>query len=219
MSAAEPTRLKLSARVVNRNQELVGQLREVVVERQSRRIAGLLIISDEVAPREIFVLVGQVEHFSPEQIALNLSDEEFVALPDAYQQLFVAADQDLDEEIAAAEAPTASANIPDPAEQPVPTALPGIALTPNLLIPIAVERSIMDDEQLALRDGMQLLTGDGAEIGQLTALLIDTNARVTDLILNDHPSDLVDYQLVDHAEDNNNLLILRPNDPTAPARA
>ncbi len=204
--------LSLAARVVNRDQEPIGHLHEVVVERESQRIAGLHIISDEIAPRELFVMIGQVAAFTTDEITLALTDEEFVALPDARQQIFVTPEQDLDEEIADAEADTASPSTPDPDEHPVLSELPGIALTPNLLIPIAVERSIMDEAQIALRHGMRLLTGDGEEIGYLGGILVDPEARLQALVLNNLDADTVDAHLIGAIDDDANELFLLPND-------
>jgi sporulation protein YlmC with PRC-barrel domain len=208
MSGEAELRLSLAARVVNREGEPIGRLNEVVVEIESRRIAGFHIMSDEVVPRELFVMAGQVAEFDAEQLTLDLSDEEFVALPDARQQLFVAPDQDLDAEIADAESGNASAGRPDPDERPVPTGLPGIALTANLLIPMAIERSIMDDEQIALRDGMRILSGDGEEIGNLGGVVIDHEARLLALALGDESGETIDYRLIGTIDDDANELAL-----------
>lgn len=215
MSGEAELRLSLAARVVNREGEPVGRLNEVVVEIESRRIAGFHIMSDEVVPRELFVMAGQVAQFDAEQLTLDLSDEEFVALPEARQQLFVAPDQDLDEEIADAESGHASAAKPDPDERPVPTGLPGIALTANLLIPMAVERSIMDENQIALRDGMRILSGDGEEIGHLGGVVIDDEARLVALALGDEAGDLIDYRLIGSIDDDANELALLTDEQIA----
>lgn len=208
MSGEAEQRLRLAARVVNRQGEAIGRLNEVVVEIESRRLAGFHIVSDEAAPRELFVMVGQVAEFTPEQLTLDLSDDEFVALPDARQHLFVAPDQDLDEEIADAESGHASAATPDPDERPVPTALPGIALTANMLIPLEVERAIMDDGQIALRDGMRILTAAGEEVGQLGGVVVDGEARLLALLLGDEAGDLIDYNLIEAIDDDANELTL-----------
>lgn len=215
MSGAAELRLSLAARVVNRAGEPVGRLNEVVIEIASRQVVGFHIISDEVVPRELFVMVGQIAAFDAAQLTLDLADEEFVALPEARQQLFVAPDQDLDEEIADAESSGASADHPDPDERPVPTSLPGIALTANLLIPMAVERSIMDDEQIALRDGMRILSGDGEEIGHLGGLVIDGEARLVALALGDEAGDTIDYHLIDAIDDDANELALLTDEQIA----
>lgn len=208
MSGEAELRLSLAARVVNREGEPIGRLNEVVVEIESRRVAGFHIMSDEVVPRELFVMAGQVAQFDAEQLTLDLSDEEFVALPEARQQLFVAPDQDLDAELADAESADASAINPDPDERPVPTGLPGIALTANLLIPMAVERSIMDDEQIALRDGMRILSGDGEEIGHLGGVVVDGEARLLALALGDESGETIDHRLIGAIDDDANELTL-----------
>ncbi len=208
MSEQAELRLSLAARVVNREGEAIGQLNEIVVELASRRIAGFHIVSDEAAPRELFVMVGQVTEFASDQLTLDLSDEEFVALPDARQHLFIAPDQDIEEEIADAESGHASAATPDPDERPVPTGLPGIALTANMLIPMEIERSIMDEDQVALRDGMRIIAADGEEIGQLGGVVVDKEARLLSIILNDERGDTIDYNLIEAVDDDTNELIL-----------
>lgn len=208
MSEEAELRLSLAARVVNREGEAIGQLNEIVVELASRRIAGFHIVSDEVVPRELFVMVGQVSEFDSDQLTLGLSDEEFVALPDARQHLFVAPDQDLEEEVADAESGHADAATPDPDERPVPTGLPGIALTPNMLIPMEIERSIMDEDQVALREGMRIIAADGEEIGQLGGVVVDKEARLMSIVLNDERGGTIDYSLIEAVDDDTNELIL-----------
>ncbi|HEY8598635.1 MAG TPA: hypothetical protein VIL85_09405 [Thermomicrobiales bacterium] len=208
MSEEAELRLSLAARVVNREGAAIGQLNEIVVELASRRIAGFHIVSDEVVPRELFVMVGQVSEFDADQLTLGLSDEEFVALPDARQHLFIAPGQDLDAEIADAESGHASAAKPDPDERPVPTGLPGIALTPNMLIPMEIERSIMDDDQIALRAGMRIIAADGEEIGRLGGVVVDKEARLIGIALSDERGDTIDYSLIEAIDDDSNELIL-----------
>ena len=208
MSEEAELRLSLAARVVNREGEAIGQLNEIVVELASRRIAGFHIVSDEAAPRELFVMVGQVTEFDSDQLTLGLTDEEFVALPDARQHLFIAPDQDIEEEIADAESGHASAATPDPDERPVPTGLPGIALTANMLIPMEIERSIMDEEQVALRDGMRIIAADGEEIGHLGGVVVDKEARLLSIVLNDERGGTIDYSLIESVDDDTNELIL-----------
>lgn len=208
MSEEAELRLSLAARVVNREGAAIGQLNEIVVELASRRIAGFHIVSDEAAPRELFVMVGQVTEFASDQLTLDLSDEEFVALPDARQHLFIAPDQDIEEEIADAESGHASVATPDPDERPVPTGLPGIALTANMLIPMEIERSIMDEDQVALRDGMRIIAADGEEIGQLGGVVVDKEARLLSIILNDERGDTIDYNLIEAVDDDTNELTL-----------
>ena len=208
MSEEAELRLSLAARVVNHEGEAIGQLNEIVVELASRRIAGFHILSDEVVPRELFVLVGQVTEFASDQLTLSLTDEEFIALPDARQHLFIAPNQDLDAELADAESGHASAATPDPDERPVPTGLPGIALTPNMLIPMEIERSVMDEDQIALRDGMRIIAADGEEIGQLGGVVVDSDARVISIVLNDARGDTIAYGLIEAVDDDTNELIL-----------
>src|SRR4051794_37162855 len=165
-------RIDLDARVVNKDGAVVGRLHEVVFDRESRRVAGFLVVTEEVAPREVFVMVGQVAQVEQDRLELALSDEEVVALPDARQHLFVAPGQDLDAEIAAAASPTASPEVPDPDERPRFSAIPGIALTPNLFIPLEVERTILDEGQIALGAGLRILTAAGEEVGQLGGVVV-----------------------------------------------
>ena len=214
MSEEAELRLSLAARVVNREGEVIGQLNEIVVELASRRIAGFHIVSDEAAPRELFVMVGQVTEFDSDQLTLGLTDEEFVALPDARQHLFIAPDQDLEEEIADAESGHASAATPDPDERPVPTGLPGIALTANMLIPMEIERSIMDDDQIALRDGMRIIAADGEELGHLGGVVVDKEARLLSIVLNDERGATIAYSLIESVDDDTNELVLLATEVT-----
>ena len=208
MSEEAELRLSLAARVVNREGEAIGQLNEIVVELASRRIAGFHIISDEVVPRELFVMVGQVAEFDPDQLTLGLTDEEFITLPDARQHLFVAPGQDIEAAIADAESGHASAATPDPDERPVPTGLPGIALTPNMLITMEIERSIMDEDQVALRDGMRIIAANGEELGQIGGVVVDKEARLLSVVLNDAHGSTIDYGLIEAIDDDTNELIL-----------
>lgn len=201
-------RIDLDTRVVNRNGESVGRLNEIVFERASRRVAGFIVLTEEVAPREVFVMVGQVERIEWDQLVLALSDEDVVALPDAREHLFVAPGQDLDAEVAAAEADTASPTIPDPDERPRPSAIPGIALTPNLMIPLEVERSVIGEGQIALSAGLRLIASDGAEIGQLGGVMLNDEAQLEGLIVAGDGR-IINYATLDTLDEDANELHVR----------
>jgi sporulation protein YlmC with PRC-barrel domain len=215
MSGDAGTLINLAARVVNRNGEAVGQLNEVVVEIGSRRVAGFLVVTEEAAPREVFVMVGQVAEIAPDRLMLDLSDREFVALPDAREHLFVAPDQDVEAEIAEAESAAASQAVPDPDERPALSAIPGIALTPNLIIPLEVERDIIGDEQFTLRDGMHVRAHTGDDIGQLQGVIVDSDARLAALSLTGNGVRTLDFDRVDSVDDNTSELLLLPDEPAA----
>jgi sporulation protein YlmC with PRC-barrel domain len=202
-------RIDLDARVVNKDGAAVGRLDEVVFDRESRRVAGFLVVTGEVAPREVFVMVGQVAQIEQDRLELALSDEEVVALPDARQHLFVAPGQDLDAEIAAAESPTASPEVPDPDERPRLSAIPGFALTPNLFIPLEVERTILDEGQIALGAGLRILTAAGEEVGQLGGVVVNDEAQLEGLVLAGGEDQIIDFTLLDELDEDANELTLR----------
>jgi sporulation protein YlmC with PRC-barrel domain len=219
MSGEAGTLINLAARVVNRAGEAVGQLNEVVIEIESRRVAGFLVVTDEAAPREVFVMVGQVAEVAPDRLVLDLTDREFVALPDAREHLFVAPDQDVEAEVAGAESGAASPASPDPDERPAPSAIPGIALTPNLLIPLEVERGIIGEDQITLRDGMRVRAHTGDEIGQLRGVIVDGEARLSALSLTGNGVRTIDYSRIDTIDDDASELTLRPDEPATAAHA
>lgn len=215
MSGETGTVINLAARVVNRKGEAIGQLNEVVIEIASRRVAGFLVVTEEAAPREVFVMVGQVAEISPDRLVLALTDREVVALPDAREHLYVAPDQDVEAEVAGAEAEAASPAVPDPAERPALSAIPGIALTPNLLIPLAVERDIIGEDQFTLRDGMRVRSHTGDEIGQLQAVVVDDEARLVSLSLNGNGIRTIAQDRIDTVDDDESEVILLSDQPTA----
>jgi len=202
-------RIDLDTRVVNRDGAAVGRLDEIVFERESRRVAGFIVLTDEVVPREVFVMVGQVAQIEQDRLALELSDEEVVALPDAREHLFVTPGQDLDAEVAAAESPSASPDIPDPDERPRFSAIPGIALTPNLIIPLEVERTLIGEGQIALGAGLRLLTPDGEEIGRLGGVIVNEEAQLEGLILAGDEGRVIDYTTLDELDEDANELTVR----------
>jgi hypothetical protein len=208
MTGVTSKRFDLAATVTNREGAAVGRLNGVIVERDSRQIAGFHLLTDELAPREVFVLVGQVEHFEPDRFELTLTDAEVVALPDAQQHFFVAPQQEIEEEIIDAESGRASANHPDSDEQPTFSVIPGIALTPNLLIPTEVERAIVDDEQVVFRSGMRVLTATGEEVGHLAGFIVDEEARLVALDLHGDNERQIDYTELDTLDDDSNEVTL-----------
>lgn len=212
MSGDAGTLISLATRVVNRKGEAVGQLYEVAVDLDSQRVAGFLVVTDEAAPREVFVMVGQVEEIAEDRLVLSLTDREFVSLPDAREHFFVAPDQDVAAEIASAESDAASPTLPDPAERPAPSAIPGIALTPNLLIPLEVERDILGERQIALRDGMNVRAHAGDDLGQLQGVVIDRGARLAALSVRGDGVRLIDYERIAMIDDDAGELVLLPAD-------
>jgi sporulation protein YlmC with PRC-barrel domain len=202
-------RIDLDARVVNKDGAAVGRLHEIVFDRESRRVAGFLVVTEEVAPREVLVMVGQVAQVEQDRLDLTLSDEEVVALPDVRQHLFVAPDQDLEAEVAAAESATASPDVPDPGERPRFSAIPGIALTPNLFIPLEVERTILGEGQVALGAGLRILTAAGEEVGQLGGVVVNDEAQLEGLVLAGGEDQIIDFTLLDELDEDANELTLR----------
>jgi sporulation protein YlmC with PRC-barrel domain len=215
MSGDAGTLINLAARVVNRSGEAVGQLNEIVIDLASRRISGFLVVTEEAVPREVLVLVGQVAEIAEDRLVLDLSDREFVSLPDAREHLYVAPDQDVEEELASAESAAASPALPDPDERPAPSAIPGIALTPNLLIPLVVERDIIGEDQFTLRDGMHIRTHSGDELGQLRGVYVDGEARLSALALIGDEMRSIDFDLIDTVDDDDSELRLLPDEPVA----
>ena len=216
MDKVEGILVNLAARVVNRQGAALGQLHEAVIEVDSGQIVGFLVMTDEVAPREVFLEIGQVGEIEPDQLSLDLSDEEFVALPDAREQLFVAPGQDVEAEIAQAESAAASAATPDPDERPVPSVIPGIALTPNLLVPLVIERTVIGEEEVALRHGMRIRTDDGEELGQVGGLILDDEGHLIALTLLGEEGEAILFSAIDTIDDDANELIVSVDDDAAP---
>lgn len=200
--------INLSARVVNRDGAALGRLNEVVVEVESEQVVGFLVMTDEVAPREVFIDVGQIAEVEPTQLTLDLTDEEFVALPDAREHLFVAPDQNLDAEIAGAESTGSSPENPDPDERPAHSAIPGIALTPNLVVPVEVEREVIAEGEVALRDGMRVRTDEGEEIGQIDGVIVDDELQLLALTLLGTEGEAILFSAIDTIDDDANELIV-----------
>ena len=208
MTGGTSRRFDLAATVTNREGATVGRLNGVIVERDSRQIAGFHLLTDELAPREVFVMVGQVEHFEGDHFELTLTDEEVVALPDAQQHFFATPQQEFAAAIADAESAEASASAPDPDERPTFSAIPGVALTPNLLIPMEVERAIADDEQFVFRAGMRVLSASGEEIGQIAGFVVDDEACLVALDLQGDDARQIAYTELDTLDDASNELTL-----------
>ena len=208
--------ISLSARVVNREGAQVGRLNEVVVEIETEEIVGFLVVTDELAPREVYIDIGQLAELEPTQLTLDLSDEEFVALPDAREHLFVAPDQDPEVEIERAEASADPAAIPDPDERPQPSSIPGVALTPNLLIPLAVERGVIGEGQVALRDGMRIRTEEGDGLGQIDGVIVDDEVRLIALTLLGEEGEAILFSAIDTIDEDANELIIAIGDEDDP---
>ncbi len=212
MDEVEGMLINLAARVVNRRGEALGQVHEAVIEVESELLIGFLVMTDEIAPREVFLDIAQVGEIEPDQLSLDLSDEEFVALPDAREQLFVSPGQDVAAEIAHAESDTASPATPDPDERPISSVIPGIALTPNQLVPLAVERTVIGEGEIALRHGMHIRTDNGEELGQVGGLILDDEGRLLALTLLGEEGEAILFSVIDTIDDDANELIVLVED-------
>lgn len=204
--------INLSARVVNREGETVGQLHEVVIEIESEELVGFLVMTDEAAPREVYVAVDQVAEMEPDLLSLDLSADDIAALPDAREHLYVAPDQDVETEIDQAEAASVTSSIPDPDERPAPSAIPGIALTPNLLVPLEIERAVIGEGEFALRHGMRIRTDDGEEIGQVEGVILDDEGCILALALLDEDGEAILFSAIDTIDDDAGELIIAMSD-------
>ncbi len=208
MDEVEGMLVNLAARVVNERGEALGQLHEAVIEVESEQVVGFLVITNEVAPREVFLDIGQVGTIEPDQLSIALSDEEFVALPHAREQLFVAPGQDVAAEIAQAESDEASLATPDPDERPIASVIPGIALTANLLTPLAVERTVIGEGEIALRHGMRIRTDNDEELGQVGGLLLDEEGRLIAVTLLGEEGEAILFSAIDTIDDDANELVV-----------
>ncbi len=200
-------RIDIGADVVDNGDNSLGTLSGLVFERESRRVAGFLVRTGGGMPREVFVMPGQAGQIDQGRIALALAGDEFAALPDTRQRLYVAPDQDLEEEVAEAESPAASPEIPDPDERPVLSAIPGIALTPNLMIPFEVERRAFAEDQIPLEEGLRVITDDGEELGRFRGAIVNDDAQLVSIVVGNDER-VIDYDRLDQLDDNANELTL-----------
>ena len=194
-------RIDIDAEVVDRDGQPAGRLHELVFERESRRVAGFLILTGGGVPREVSVMPGQVGHVEQTRLTLTLSGEELARLPDARQRLYVAPEQDLEAEVAAAESETASPDQPDPDERPAPSAIPGVALLPNLMIPIEVERSAIAADHVALGEGLRIVTADGEELGHPGGVVINDDAQLVGLVVREDEELVIGYDWLDQLDE------------------
>ena len=88
-------------------------------------------------------------------------------------------------------------------------AIPGIALTPNLFIPLEVERTILDEGQIALGAGLRILTAAGEEVGQLGGVVVNDEAQLEGLVLAGGEDQIIDFTLLDELDEDANELTLR----------
>lgn len=204
--------INLSARVVNREGEGIGQLHEVVIEIESEELIGFLVMTEEAAPREVYVAVEQVAEMEPDLLSLDLSDDDIAALPDAREHLYVAPDQDVETEIDQAESSSVTSSVPDPDERPAPSAIPGIALTPNLLVPLEIERAVIGEGEFALRHGMRIRTDDGEEIGQVEGVILDDEGCILALALLGEDGEAILFSAIDTIDDDAGELIIAMSD-------
>ena len=203
--------LDLTATVADREDRKVGALHEVVVERESRRIAGFLVRTDDGVPREIFVRAGQAARIERDLITLTLSAADFQALPDAREHLYVEPDDDLAAELAA-EDESYAITTPDPDEQPRFSAALGIPVTPNMRIPIEIERTLLADDQVAFSDRLRIIAADGEEVGQLGGVVVNDEAQLSGLIVA-YTGHVVDYALIERLDEDAGEIVLTAYDP------
>jgi sporulation protein YlmC with PRC-barrel domain len=203
--------LDLTATVADREGRKVGALHEVVIERESRRIAGFLVRMDEGVPREVFVRAGQAARIERDLIALTLTAADFQALPDAREHLYVEPDDDLAAELDA-EDETYAVTTPDPDEQPRYSAALGIPVTPNMRIPIEIERTLLADDQVAFSDRLRIIAADGEEVGQLGGVVVNDEAQLAGLIVA-NTGHVVDYALIERLDEDAGEIVLTAYDP------
>jgi len=203
--------LDLTATVVDRDGKKVGELNEVAFERESRRIAGFLVRTNEGVPREVFIRAGQAARIERDLITLTLTAANFQALPDAREHLYVEPDDDLTAELDA-EDEAHTATTPDPDEQPRFSAALGIPVTPNMLIPIEIERTLLADDQVAFSDRLRIIAADGEEVGQLGGVVVNDEAQLAGLIVA-YTSHVVDYGLIERLDEDAGEIVLTAYNP------
>jgi sporulation protein YlmC with PRC-barrel domain len=203
--------LDLTATVVDRDGKKVGELNEVAFERESRRIAGFLVRTNEGVPREVFIRAGQAARIERDLITLTLTAANFQALPDAREHLYVEPDDDLTAELDA-EDEAHTATTPDPDEQPRFSAALGIPVTPNMLIPIEIERTLLADDQVAFSDRLRIIAADGAEVGQLGGVVVNDEAQLAGLIVA-YTGHVVDYGLIERLDEDAGEIVLTAYNP------
>lgn len=202
--------------VVESGGAAVGRLVGMVFEEESRRAAGFVVRPGEGPPREVFIMAGQAGQVEADRIALTLSREEFVALPDAREHLFVGPGQDLAAEVAAAEAAPEGAPpaTPDPDERPRNTAIPGVALLPQMLTPFEVERTAFAANQLALEEGLRIVSADGETLGRLGGFVLNDAAQLAGVTLADRDGETIEYTRIDRLDEDARELVLVAGDAT-----
>ncbi len=201
-------RIGLGAEVVGSGGDAVGRLSVLVFERESRRVAGFLVQYGDGVPREVFIRPGQAGQVERDRLALTLSGEEFAALPDARQHLYVDPEQDLEAEVAAEEAEGDLPDTPDPDERPRPTAIPGVALLPQMMTPIEVERDAFAPGQVALEEGLHVLDTEGAEIGQLGGFVLNDAAQLEGITIRGKDDAVIEHDQLDQFDEGANELTL-----------
>ena len=214
--------IDLGAGVVDEGGQAVGSLTALVFERESRRVAGFLVRVDGAVPREVFLRPGQVARVEQQQLTLTLTGREIEELPDAREHLYVQPGQEVEEEVAEAEAVDSASDLaapPDPDEAPAPTAIPGFALLPGFTTPLEVERTAMAEDQIALGEGLRVVDQDGEEIGRVVGATVD-DTRLVELVVRGDEELLIHYDLLDQLdEDANELVLTAERDEIASAGA
>lgn len=215
-TAGGGTRIGLGAAVVDSGGDAVGRVSGLVFERESRRVAGFLVQTGDGVPREVFIRPGQAGQVDRDRVALTLAGEEFAALPDARQHLYVEPGQDLEAEVAAAEAEGDLPDTPDPDERPRTTAIPGVAFLPQMMTPIEVERDAFAPGQVALEEGLRVVAADGAAIGQLGGFVLD-DAQLVGITIRGKEDAVIEYNRLDRLDEGAGELTLTVEAAAAPA--
>ena len=203
-------RIDLGAGVVDEGGQAAGTLTAFVFERESRRVAGFLVRVDGAVPREVFLRPGQVAQVEQQQLTLTLTGQEFEDLPDAREHLYVQPGQEVEEEVAAAEAVDSASDLaapPDPDEAPTPTTIPGFPLLPGFTTPLEVERTVIAEDQIALGEGLRVVGQDGEEVGRVVGATID-DTRLVEVVVRGDEELLIHYDLLDQLDEDANELVL-----------
>jgi hypothetical protein len=206
-------RIDLGAGVVDEGGQAAGTLTALVFERESRRVAGFLVRVDGAIPREVFLRPGQVARVEQQQLTLTLTGQEIEDLPDAREHLYVQPGQEVEEEVAEAEAVDSAGDLaapPDPDEAPAPTTIPGFPLLPGFTTPLEVERTAMTEDQITLGEGLRVVGQDGEEVGRVVGATID-DTRLVELVVHGDEELLIHYDLLDQLDEDANELVLTAN--------
>ena len=79
---------------------------------------------------------------------------------------------------------------PDPDEEPAHSVIPGVALTPGMMIPLEVERTAFDEGQVPLGAGLRVVAADGEDLGWSRGVVVD-EAQLVGLVVGNGDDELV----------------------------